>query len=419
MEDKNKNHFLYNRHFPDTNSILSRQQKTKKDILRDAIFVLDTNILLAPYNVGKDSLEKIRKVYEALISKKRLYIPDHVIREFATNRSNQISNIFTNIDNLLSNIPVIKSFEYPILAEIDAYKELKSVRNKMQENLKSYKKSLQELLQGITDWNWSDPVTIMYQNTFNEGNIIKPAISESELLSEYYSRIEDKLPPVNNDKSKEINGIGDFVIWKTILEIGNNNNKDIVFVSNDEKNDWLLQGNQKSISTKFELVDEYYRHTGRHFITMNFNTFLEEQGLKIEFQETILDNLEKLHSKASRIGTEKTIQSLEYISNTIKDFLTFLKYTDNEQSHITESINIPINTFKDSYREEYFGTNDWQFYASYFIFFDDVLTQIKALNSTIIHEVYRMKRDTITEFIKMEALCRAFIEKYENFKILT
>ena len=139
MDEKNKNHFIYRKYFPDTNSILNRKQKSIKDIFSDALFVLDTNALLVPYNIGKENLEQISAIYKKLIAKNRLFIPDHVLREFANNRSNKIGNLFSDIDKLLSELPSIKSFEYPILAELDAYKKLNDSRKLIQDNIKKYK----------------------------------------------------------------------------------------------------------------------------------------------------------------------------------------------------------------------------------------------------------------------------------------
>ena len=271
MAEENKNHFIYRKHFPDSKSILNRKGKSTKELFKNALFVLDTNTLLVPFNTGQENIEEIGKIYKRLITENRLFIPEHVLREFAKNRSLKISDLFTNIDNQLSNIPSITLFEYPILGVLDAYQKLKDSRNLIIEGIKEYKKNLNALKSGIVDWNWSDPVTTMYQNTFTENTLIKPTSNEEDLILEYNQRINDEIAPGNKDKSKENNAIGDFVIWKSILELGKEKNKDVIFVSNDEKNDWLLKGNKKSISTKFELVDEFYRFTeGKNFISMNF-----------------------------------------------------------------------------------------------------------------------------------------------------
>lgn len=103
MAEENNKHFIYKKHFPDWKSILNRKSKKGKEIFEKAVFVLDTNSLLAPYNTGKDNIEKIGKIYENLISKNRLFVPEHALREFAKNRSLRISDLYTHIDNKLNS----------------------------------------------------------------------------------------------------------------------------------------------------------------------------------------------------------------------------------------------------------------------------------------------------------------------------
>lgn len=417
MTEENKNHFIYRKHFPDSKSILNRKGKSIKELFKNALFVLDTNTLLVPFNTGQENIEEIGKIYKKLISENRLFIPEHVIREFAKNRSVKISDLFTNIDNQLSTIPSISLFEYPILGVLDAYQKLKESRNLITEGIKEYKKNLNELKSGIVDWNWSDPVTNMYQNTFSEKTIIKPTLKEEELILEYNQRITDEIAPGNKDKSKDNNAIGDFVIWKSILELGKEKNKDVIFVSNDEKNDWLLKGNKKSISTKFELVDEFYRFTdGHNFMSINFSSFLEYQGLEIDIVEIFKDFDRIFGTRSQHIKLNQTIKSLNEIENLISNFLFS---ADNiHEPFIDGYLDEHINNYLKNYRKEFFETDEWKDYFDYFFLFDEWLTEINSLNAEIVYQEYRMKRDTRTEFIKLRAISKEFLNKYTEFKML-
>ncbi|MEO8254712.1 MAG: PIN domain-containing protein [Flavobacterium sp.] len=420
MSEDNKNNFIYNRHFPESKSILLRKGKGIKEIFKSAIFVLDANSLLAPYNIGKENIEEIGKTYLRLISKEKLYIPEHALKEFAKNRSTRISELFTNIDNHLSNLPSIKLFEYPILGELDPYKKLKTNRDTILDQIKDYKKNLEDLKSGIIDWNWSDPVTTMYQSTFNETIIISPLGSEEELSKEYNERIHHEIPPGNKDKSKEKNAIGDFLIWKSILELGKEKKTDIIFVSNDEKNDWLLKGNQKSISTKFELVDEYFRYTeGYDFMSITFKSFLELEGLNIDISQ-IFTEFDEIFKTNKKINYDKnsSLKTLEVINTLINDYLNVAEENLYE-SYIDQNINSQIEIFLNTYKLDFFDTPEWSFYFDYFYLFTEWLKEIKSLNNVIIYNTYRHKRDTRTESIKMLALCKEFTNKYLDFELLS
>ena len=415
MSEEKKNHFIYKRLFPNAKSILNRKEKKIEEIFKNAIFVLDTNSLLAPFNTGKENIEEIRKVYQKLIEEKRLYIPEHVLLEFAKNRSTKISNLYTNIDNLLSTIPSIKSFEYPILGELDAYKELKENREKIISNIKYYKDSLNKIKSGITNWNWSDPVTSMYKSTFPEDIIFSTNLSEKDLIKEYDERLANDIPPGNKDKSKENNAIGDFIIWKSILNLGKEKKSDIIFISNDEKNDWLLKGNKKSISTKFELVDEFYRVSeSNHFISMTFTEFLEKQGLEIE----IFSQFDEIFGESFKENRNQTLESLKELDKIISDFLMENNEKPDEIIFIDDNIGIHIKRFEESYRDEYFGTDKWNYYFDYFFLFSQWLSDISSLNDEIFYQEHRHKRDTRTEQIKLLALSKEFVKKYQEFRIL-
>ncbi|WP_421806422.1 PIN-like domain-containing protein [Flagellimonas sp.] len=422
MSEGNKNHFIYRKHFPDTKSILARQGKPLKELAKNALFVLDANSLLVPYSIGKENTEEIKKTYESLISQKRLFIPNHALREFARNRSTRIGNLFTDIDNQLSQIPSIKPFEYPILSELEHYQKLKKSRDSISKKIKEYKEYLSELIIAITEWNWSDPVTSMYQSIFDEDMILHPTISEEKLIEEYQTRIEDEIPPGNKDKSKENNAIGDFVIWKCILELGQKLNKDVIFISNDEKNDWMLKGNKKPISPRFELVDEFYRLTkGRDFAIINFKKFLDIQGLDIEFVDMIFNPQDgSLQEFEELIGHENyTLKNLEKIAFYIKRYLLYHENDPAAYVYIEgENLNEHINGFLKSYKQDYFNTKEWIRYGDYFFLFDRLLTEIRSLNDEIYYQEIRMKRDTRTEIIKLEALSIEFINKYDEFSLL-
>lgn len=416
MAEENKNHFILNKSFPKIISIL-KKKKSIEEMLRDAIFVLDTNSLLAPYQTGKDDIEKIKNTYTKLISENRLFIPEHVLREFAKNRSVKIGELYSQIDIYISQIPSVKSFEYPILGELESYLALNKAREEVTVAIKKYGECLKELKNGIVNWNWSDPVSVMYSTTFTENIIFACSSSEDDLLKEYYSRLEYNIPPGNKDKTKESNAIGDFLIWKSILELGITQKRDIVFISNDEKNDWLLKGNKKSISTRYELVHEFFDKTnGNNFLCMTFASFMEAQGVEINLVQNLSfeEILEMPISEEERTGT---LESLRQAYDGISTFINNLK-TEKETNYIEGNISEPIKHFKAAFHNEFSNTTEWKFYSDFFYKFSDWLSKIDSYNYEIHYQEIRMKRNTDTQRLLMIALAKEFISQYELFSIL-
>jgi len=413
MAEEN-NHFNYKKLFPDFKSILNREAKDFDTVFQDSLFVLDTNSLLAPYGTGKKNIEEIRLIYEKLINNKRLFIPAHVLREFAKNRSIKISELYSNIDTYLSAIPSIKNFEYPILGELEAYKKLNELIEAISKNIKEYKIQLNDLKFGITNWNWADPVSSMYSKTFTEQIIIDVNLTEEELVKEYYERLKNNIPPGGKDKSKEENAIGDFLIWKSILELGLTQKRNIIFVSNDEKSDWMLKGNTKSISTKFELVDEFFRYTsGNTFVSIPFSYFLEKLGLEIEFQDIKGSVLNSFQPDIDTVNTD-SLKALKKIEKIISNFL--VNELKNDVPFIENKLfEVHINDFIKSWRMEFQGTNKWDIYFHHLLNFEMWLTEILSLNGTIQFIEYRAKRDSSQQHTRMIRLLNEFLREYSEF----
>jgi hypothetical protein len=352
-----------------------------------------------------------------LIQDKRLFIPEHVIREFLRNREIKISELFTSIDSLLSSLPNLKEFEYPVLGEIESYKLLKETRDKIKDDVKKYKQYLNDLKIGITNWNWTDPLSLTYSEIFSENILIKNTEKEEELIKEYDERLLNGIPPGNKDSSKEDNALGDFLIWKCILSIGTDLNKNVIFITNDEKNDWMVKGNKQSISTKYELVDEFYRITnGNEFICMTFSMFLEKQGLDIHIEEffNISQSKSNLSSLSKNTGS---LDSLKECAILLKGINLSDESVYDETNYISsEDLNPPLNYFLNTWKDEFYNSPEWTTIHSKLYILHDLLSEIKNSNGIIEFQFYRQKQDTRTEQIKLQALVKAFFVAYEKNK---
>jgi PIN like domain len=83
--------------YADPGKLLSLEFKSKDEIVNDpeAIFVLDTNVLLLPYHLGaRDLLDELRNIYKALVDAERLVVPGHALREFVKNRQDKYRELF-------------------------------------------------------------------------------------------------------------------------------------------------------------------------------------------------------------------------------------------------------------------------------------------------------------------------------------
>lgn len=167
--------FIANTTYPDVRSIFSRLQ-TLDEIKDDCYVVLDTNVLLIPYAIGKeDLLEQCRKTYKPLSSRKRLIVPGQVAREFAKNRAAKITELYQQLSNK-KQFPSMNRGKYPLLSSLEQYKEIvrleEEIDKKLEEYKQVYKKAIDDMLSHIQEWRWNDPVTQLYAEIFDEDTVL-------------------------------------------------------------------------------------------------------------------------------------------------------------------------------------------------------------------------------------------------------
>jgi hypothetical protein len=412
MSDE-KNYFLYKTQYPDVLSILNGKKLKINDFAKNAIFVIDANSLLLPYGLKKQSLKEIGLIYENLKKNGRLFVPAHALREFAKHRSAKIGELFTEVDKSVSSIPTINAFEYPILADLDAYQRLTKYREEFSAFIKPYKEILRDLQTSINEWNWSDPVTELYGQIFTATNIIETTEEEATLEVEFEDRMKKGVPPGNKDAGKTVNAIGDFLIWKSILELGKSNGWDIALVTDDEKNDWMLKGNKKSVVTRFELVNEYGQHTaGKQFTCLNFANFLKTQGATDEVISEVVTSTSFNTPLNSYLRVKSCLLELKnLLANYLNELLEENDYfiPDKTLSPLVGSL---ISLLKDDYFDKVIARRELANELTI------ILPLLVKNNYAVEFETYRAKRSTHKEQADVQSLSKNAIELIEALLIM-
>jgi hypothetical protein len=249
------------------------------DSIKDTCIVsLDTNVLLAPYKLRKESIDEIEKIYIGLKKHNRLFLSKQAVREFAANKSTKLAEINHSIYERKINIK--KAPEYPILFDQPEYMALCKVTEEIKEKIDSYNASLDAIAEKIKSWVWHDPVVQMYTKVFSPDVIIEHSLSDELLAKDLERRSKFKIPPGYKDRSKAENSEGDLAIWHTLLEIGRSKKNDIVFVSEDRKPDWWNRSAGAALIPKYELIHEFQNSTdGKSLHLLIFSEFLKVFGV--------------------------------------------------------------------------------------------------------------------------------------------
>ncbi|CAM4021590.1 PIN-like domain-containing protein [Corallococcus exiguus] len=265
--------------FPAPAALLVDKQPAVNVMAKECLFVLDANTLLAPFLIGKESLKDVKKVFASLVSQDRLFLPAQAVREYAKHRASKIADIYTHIQQKLSSLPSNpQPLAIPMFEDVPAYTAVGEGADKVRSAVKEYKSKLQELLSQVRNWHGDDPVSTLYASIFLESHVIEHGKSLEDLSADLERRTIHGIPPGFKDKAKPDGGIGDVAIWHTILKLGSDRKRDVIFVSNDAKPDWMVRGGDEGLFPKFELIAEFHRTTGHRFWILPFDRFLELLG---------------------------------------------------------------------------------------------------------------------------------------------
>lgn len=278
MNEKEYDIFVNQKIYPDAAEIFGLTLASLDKIKDKCKIVLDTNALLVPYLTGSESLNEIKKVFEKLKKQKRLIIPGQVAREFANNRPERLKDIFQQLNRKQSKLQNIKIGNYPLLEGINEYKEAIELEEKLNEKIVEYRKKIVSLIKQVKSWNWNDPVSIIYKKIFTKSTILDIQIDEEKIKEQLSYRFLHKIPPGFKDDNKPDDGIGDFLIWLTILEIAKEKH-DVIFVSGEEKTDWYHRSEKKGLYPRFELVNEFkIASSGKSFHILKLSELLNLLG---------------------------------------------------------------------------------------------------------------------------------------------
>jgi len=299
MSDK-KDIFYLNKILPEPAEVFQFNYKPIDEILNDCVFIIDTNVLFVPFDASEKNLNDIKKILLKLKAKNQLFLPARVVREFANNRAKRLGDLFLKIrqtkDNL--NSGNFKTEDFPLLQSNQAYIEVIKNFESIIELIKSSRKLLDKVEADILSWNWDDSVSKIYKEIFTPELIIEVQKSEEELVEDLEFRIAHKIAPGFKDSGKLDDGIGDLIIWQTALEIAKDKGKNLILVSNDQKNDWFYKQDKTGLYPKYELFDEFRRFTdGKSIQIVNFLKFLELLNAKQETIDEVRESIVRGESK--------------------------------------------------------------------------------------------------------------------------
>lgn len=301
-------------------------------ILQNGVIVFDTNILLDVFRVEKKASQTLLKVFEHL--KDRVKLPYHVVEEYHSDylvvlvkQKVYLQNAVTKLKKKNKDLNSLINTEFPDLSKYEKTIMQAALEKANNSVVNSYNKTIKHLQNEIQNDTMINKLSEIFS-----GTVLPPFSNEDlkKIFTDGVSRYNDQIPPGYRDVKKDKKGIlksikdiglnddsqnvfGDLVIWHEILRFANQNKVDVIFVSNDVKEDWLCEICHEKHGPRIELQKSFYESSeGRKLLIYNFEQFV----LKLNDLDKFIPDKE-LKSAISSLDT--TSRREDRIKNKDKD----------------------------------------------------------------------------------------------------
>jgi hypothetical protein len=316
FSDKDYDEFWLAKLFPEPSTLFAVHQKPLSEIKTTSLVALDANVLLLPYELGSSSFDKIADVYRNLAKEKRLVVPAQAAREFIKNRASKLRDLVKQIYDQASSLDVSAYERISFLADEKSFKNIKKHASTISEARKKLLSEIASLREMLVANVGADPVSAVYREVFN-GTVGEPKYNEKALAmlkEEAEWRYRHNIPPGYKDRNKPDGGLGDFIIWKSLLDAGASQKRDVIFVTKEVKGDWWVQA-QGAFQPRIELVEEFYRATeGKTIQIIPLSQLLEVFDVP---KEAVTDVRRAEESASDRNFQQGILEALTTVSATV------------------------------------------------------------------------------------------------------
>lgn len=245
--------------------------------LREAVVAVDANVLLDLYRFRPQTSQDLIKTLRSLGD--RLVVPHQALREFwrrrhrsqdspgaatkaATDALDKSSRSLRDaLDRWARAVGVDDDELSGLIARVDGFMD-------------EFKGELQGVSQDPSAEQGGDPILEQLEEIL--AGRVTPALAPEdwdECVAEASRRIEAQKPPGYLDSEKQDGrlpegGAGDYLLWYEATHYAKGQDRDLLIVTRDQKEDWWWRQNSDFIGPHPELTLEYHQLTGRRLFLM-------------------------------------------------------------------------------------------------------------------------------------------------------
>jgi predicted nucleic acid-binding protein len=385
----------------------------KKKIWKKADFVFDTNILLNFYKYSDDTRNELFNAIERLGG--RVWLPDHVLCEFMKKRASTIFECVQRYDTIKKDTEkfIIKISETLLI-------------NPKSNGLDVLSENIFKIIDKLKDKDLSvthpaeDKILERLLSIFNKK--IGEKYTDEKLKEIYvlgYKRYQKNFPPGYKDRVKEKsdsihngedsyddinNQYGDFVIWSQILDSIKKKDRDIIFITNDKKEDWWEICSGKTLGPRVELKREFYNNSDNDILFYDMMRFLDFSN-KFEsanIPSSVMEEVGIYETKNNESEMKSNTNINLYLKKIIKNSQKFDELVKRTE-HINKTISAKqISIDKSAFRNAYdnfvshsyaYDKDDTQSYLEYLDTLDTLATlSLNDISDKKIDEFKKLQR---------------------------
>lgn len=400
-----------------------------ESILLNGLISLDTNVLLNLYRYSKETSTETLTLFSSIGD--RIVFSYYVAEEFTRNRKKVEADSILEYSKYISDID-------------NRYKDLMSEINSIPDKRLSEKKKL------ITSINKNKEKIITSITTeknkkekmFSEGLESKICeLMNHRILNKYSDkdfkkirdeglrRIKEQIPPGYKDSQKSENG--DYHIFKSLIDYCKEKKKDLIFVTDDTKDDIFTNLHGKRFP-RSELLNEFYNETGQKLLIFTVQEFLKNRIIfKEKVSEDILSEISFTSIENLKYSPRTNSRIKRYLynilkNNSIDDVIN--NYEEIQKSfrtivRICEGINDEDSAKKFNSLIRILNDGDYELYLTELLSINEIVLQEKENEVKRISSYYEKYKETNIKEIGIELgnLMITYINEYmnENYKAKT
>lgn len=255
----------------------SRDAEQLANLWDRALFVPDTNILLHCLRHSSEVREELLRIFELL--SQSLWIPYQVGLEFHRHRLDVEAAAADAYDRLIKEYEGILGRARETLRQLRAHPSI-SVDKELSA-LDMFESDFRGRIERARAEHPTQQLAAALERvtTLFNGRVGSRPMPEKMALirKEGEERYAKRIPPGYKDARKdgtENDKFGDLIIWKDLLQKAKADQRPLIFISDDAKEDWWQIHRGRKLGPRPELLEEFRVHTAQDFHIYELGQFL-------------------------------------------------------------------------------------------------------------------------------------------------